>query len=120
MPASSVVLPVLAPYKTLPPATKLLTLFLTFAPCFVILSICAEGLFYLSYCSVLVAWVEVETTVRNALDAERYGYMDTSKTTHNDNIHTQRSKEYKPRSDDVRIALFFLFFVQVAFFGTGK
>jgi hypothetical protein len=27
---------------------------------------------------------------------------------------------YLPRADDLRIALFFLFFVQVAFFGTGN
>lgn len=27
---------------------------------------------------------------------------------------------YHPRADDLRISLFFLFFVQVAFFGTGN
>ena len=27
---------------------------------------------------------------------------------------------YRPRADDLRISLFFLFFVQVAFFGTGN
>ena len=31
-----------------------------------------------------------------------------------------RKGGYRMRVDDVRIALFFLFFVQVAFFGTGK
>ena len=31
-----------------------------------------------------------------------------------------RKGDYRMRVDDVRIALFFLFFVQVAFFGTGK
>lgn len=30
------------------------------------------------------------------------------------------NKVYHFREDDLRIALFFLFFVQVGFFGTGK
>ncbi len=80
---------------------RLLILFLTFAPCFVILSISAEGLFYAAYCATLVVWIEVETKLR----------PQTLK---------DRAQPYVPSKDDVRIALFFLFFVQVAFFGTGK
>ena len=33
---------------------------------------------------------------------------------------TKVAAKYQPRADDLRIALFFLFFVQVAFFGTGN
>ena len=88
---------------------RLLTYFLSFCPCFVILAIRAEGLFYLSYCTTLYLWTLVEE------DARR------SKMT---NKHSDEyGSGWNPRRlsrDDVRIALFFLFFVQVGFFGTGK
>ncbi|TDL27113.1 PigN-domain-containing protein [Rickenella mellea] len=85
--------------------SKLLGLFLAFAPCFVILSIAAEGLFYLSYCATLITWIGVETKVR----------AHTRKAQ-----NLSKAESYQPTLDDVRIALFFLFFVQVAFFGTGN
>ena len=90
---------------------KVLTIFLAFAPCFVILSICAEGLFYLTYCATLVQWVEVEAAVRSSSADSRQMASKAS---------SERMGVYRPRLDDIRIALFFLFFVQIAFFGTGK
>lgn len=125
--ASSALLPVLFPFRSLPREAKLLTLFLAFAPCFVILSICAEGLFYVAYCATLLVWVEVETAVRKAQeesythDVQRKADVrqeDTVKT--DEDKGKSRKGGYRIRVDDVRIALFFLFFVQVAFFGTGK
>ena len=79
--------------------------FLAFAVCFVILSISVEGLFYLAYSAVIVLWIEVEAVLRNPTA------LTSTKT---------EKERYHPRADDLRIALFFLFFVQVAFFGTGK
>lgn len=105
---------------------KLLTLFLAFAPCFIILSICAEGLFYLSYCTTLIVWVESETTVRKAAAFERPVAKNVPILLKGGGKRINGEKEdkleskYEPCADDVRIALFFLFFVQVAFFGTGK
>jgi GPI ethanolamine phosphate transferase 1 len=60
-----------------------------------------------AYSSVLVLWVAVEATIRGS-DAK------------NDRRKEMDHGVYRPRADDVRIALFFLFFVQVGFFGTGK
>jgi GPI ethanolamine phosphate transferase 1 len=76
--------------------------FLGFGVCFVILSISVEGLFYLAYSATLIIWIEVEAALRHV-----------------------PGSSVKPvasgfRADDARIALFFLFFVQIAFFGTGK
>ncbi|KAF8257678.1 alkaline phosphatase-like protein [Lactarius quietus] len=92
---------------------RLLTYFLSFCPCFVLLSIRAEGLFYLSYCTTLYLWTRVEEAVRS----------ETSKRP----TQTTDRGEYEPRwnprrlsLDDIRVALFFLFFVQVGFFGTGN
>ncbi|KAI5122738.1 hypothetical protein M0805_009823 [Coniferiporia weirii] len=126
---TSAFLPTIFPFRFLPRAAKLLTLFLAFAPCFVILAICAEGMFYLAYCATLVVWVEVETVVRHAREAKEYAYGGTAVRTieiqevdrmKGRNGEAANTQEYTPRADDVRIALFFLFFVQVAFFGTGN
>lgn len=87
----------------LPPVLKILTLFLGFSVCFVVLSISVEGLFFFAFSATLLVWVEVEIALRShgrPQNVEKEGY--------------------RLQADDVRIALFFLFFVQVAFFGTGK
>jgi len=86
---------------------RLLTYFLSFCPCFVILSIRAEGLFYLSYCMTLYVWTLVEEDVR-------------PKKTGNDRDEGSGWNPRRLSRDDIRIALFFLFFVQVGFFGTGN
>ena len=85
--------------------SKFLVYFLGFGPCFVILSISVEGLFYVAYSLTLVSWVMVEFAVRNGSPSP-----SSSKV----------GKVYQFQVDDLRIALFFLFFVQVGFFGTGK
>ena len=90
----------LSQHQTAP--SRLLMFFLTFGPCFVILSISVEGLFYLAYSTTLVLWIKVEAALRR------------------DDSIVHRMQAYQFRADDTRIALFFLFFVQVAFFGTGK
>ena len=89
------------------PFSKFLVYFLGFGPCFVILSISIEGLFYVSYVATLALWVIVESIGRN-------GFPGLAKST------PQDEKFYKFHPDDLRIALFFLFFVQVGFFGIGK
>ncbi|CCM05948.1 uncharacterized protein FIBRA_08187 [Fibroporia radiculosa] len=86
------------------PLGRILMFFLGFSVCFVILSISVEGLFYFFFSATLLLWVEVEAIVRGA---ER-------------NFPSKELRGYKIRADDLRIAIFFLFFVQVAFFGTGN
>ncbi|KAJ6611479.1 Phosphatidylinositolglycan class N-domain-containing protein [Mycena sp. CBHHK59/15] len=87
------------------PNSKLLMYFLAFGPCFTLLSISVEGLFYVAYSTTLVTWIGVERSLRSNLGRDK------------------RSKsvlQYRFQPDDIRIALFFLFFVQVGFFGTGN
>ncbi|KAI0270500.1 Phosphatidylinositolglycan class N-domain-containing protein [Gloeopeniophorella convolvens] len=87
----------LLPFLSPGPATaqgRLLRYFLTFCPCFIILSI----------------RVEVEGAVRQP-------------QLHKPRDDNKQISGWNPRGlrpDDVRIALFFLFFVQVGFFGTGN
>jgi GPI ethanolamine phosphate transferase 1 len=90
---------------------RLLAYFLSFCPCFVILSIRAEGLFYLLYCMTLYLWIQVEKAIRQ--EKMKPGVLANDK-------HMSTWNPMSLNRDDVRIALFFLFFVQVGFFGTGK
>ncbi|KAJ6601273.1 Phosphatidylinositolglycan class N-domain-containing protein [Mycena vulgaris] len=85
--------------------SKLLMYFLAFGPCFVFLSISVEGLFYVAYSVTLASWIEVERSLRSDLDRGK---------------KMKSVSQYRFQPDDIRIALFFLFFVQVGFFGTGN
>ena len=88
---------------------RIWTLFLGFAVCFVLLSISVEGMFYVIYSATLYMWTEVEAALRT--------YQPVQPKTVSKHQDTQG---YHLRAEDIRIAVFFLFFVQVAFFGTGK
>ncbi|KAF7441132.1 Glycosyl phosphatidyl inositol anchor synthesis [Pleurotus ostreatus] len=68
----------------------------------VVLSVNAEGLFYLAYAVTLQIWIELETSLRNEQPVANSG--------------AYRSL----RLEDLRIAVFFVFFVQFAFFGAGN
>jgi phosphatidylinositol glycan class N len=96
--------------------SKILSLFLAFCPLFVILSISTEGLFYVTYSTILVLWIAVETSSR-PVSQGTMKQLDSQ-----DKLRVKRTviSVYRPQADDLRIALFFLFFVQVGFFGTGK
>lgn len=95
------------------PEGRILSYFLAFSVCFVILSISVEGLFYAAYSVTLYVWTAVEVAVRKAR---------TNKSESGSRAEFQGSRDvvYVPQADDLRIAVFFLFFVQVGFFGTGK
>lgn len=86
-------------------------IFQTFSPVFIILTISYEGLFYVTFWFNLVAWARVEyQTYRSNISKVR------KRPTSN-----QHRQPYRPLTlADTRIALFFLFFIQSAFFSTGN
>ncbi|KAJ8519640.1 hypothetical protein ONZ45_g3434 [Pleurotus djamor] len=100
----SSILPFINRSKHATPISKITMYFLGFGACFVILSISIEGLFYVAYTATLLVWIEVEAALRNNGSAKP----------------TSGTEGYQFKADDLRIALFFLFFVQIAFFGTGN
>jgi GPI ethanolamine phosphate transferase 1 len=102
---ASSVLPFAAPIRHENADSKFLVHFLGLGPLFIILSISDEILFFVSYSITLYLWTEVEKSLAE---------------TTRDLKDTQSLSTYRFKTDDVRIVLFFLFFVQVAFFGTGK
>ena len=114
--AIAILPPFLVP-RTISANNRMLVYFLTFCPCFIVLSIRAEGLFYASYCATLWLWIEAESAVRSASTRQEQG-EGTAQSQDENNTSTWNPGML--RLDDVRIGLFFLFFVQVGFFGTGK
>lgn len=110
---------------------RLMIIFLTFSPTFIILAISWEGLFYLVFCMTLVAWVRLEhaiyvhTAGANALKAKQNpcnGSAVLSKPGPTGST-TVDGLTYHYRTltlSDTRVALFFFFLLQSAFFSTGN
>ncbi|KAJ1300601.1 hypothetical protein OPQ81_002255 [Rhizoctonia solani] len=140
---SSVVLPIFLGPSVSTPTSKLQQYFLAFGPLFVLLSISTEGLFYASFSLTLFLWVEVEAKLHRLKEKvvpRRFIPKPTKRDigwraealsqTLDENQHEQpkvtKSPAPVPQSSrgltgtDVRRALFFLFFVQVAFFGAAN
>lgn len=96
---------------------RLMVIFLTFSPIFVILTISYEGLFYLGFCVTLITWVRLEH--------KAYTYENPQlKSTTNGTAAVPASLASSPfRSltlSDARVSLFFLTLLQSAFFSTGN
>jgi len=93
---------------------RLMVLFLQFAPTFVILSISYEGLFYFAFCCCLFSWMRLEHQI----------YLDSSisaQATATVGSATGEKRQYRPLSlADTRVALFFIFFIQSAFFSASN
>ncbi|KAK4204838.1 Phosphatidylinositolglycan class N-domain-containing protein [Triangularia verruculosa] len=85
---------------------RLVIIFLTCAPTFVILTISYEGLFYVAFSIVLVSWVRLEHAV--------YSSAPSPPT-------SSEGTEHRPLAlSDLRTSLFFLVLIQSAFFSTGN
>ncbi|CAE6444112.1 unnamed protein product [Rhizoctonia solani] len=138
---SSVVLPIFLRPSVPSLTSKLQQYFLAFGPLFVLLSISTEGLFYASFSLTLSLWIEVEAKLHQLREkgvSKRFvpkptkrdiGWRAEALSRALDEDQDEQPKVTKapaPRSSrgltgaDVRRALFFLFFVQVAFFGAAN
>jgi len=115
---SASLFPFVCSVKHQTPHSKILSYFLAFSACFVILSISVEGLFFVSYSALLVVWVEVEVAIQPSPSLQNK--PTGNPTDGGASGAAAMVAGYRPRADDLRIALFFLFFVQAAFFGTGN
>ncbi|KAJ3271888.1 Glycosyl phosphatidyl inositol anchor synthesis [Terramyces sp. JEL0728] len=93
---------------------RLVIIYLSFAPIFILLSISYETLFYFFYSMTVFTWLMIE---------QQLYFYDTKEF--NGIAYTENSTggETKNRSlspNDMRIASFFLYFINMAFFGTGN
>lgn len=89
---------------------RLMVIYLTFAPTFVILTISYEGLFYLGFSSTLFTWVRLEQRI----------FASTAKGEASLPASLDSSPYRSLTLSDVRISLFFLTLLQSAFFSTGN
>ncbi|KAI1856742.1 hypothetical protein JX265_011383 [Neoarthrinium moseri] len=97
---------------------RLLVIFLTFAPTFVILTISYEGLFYCAYCITLLSWVRLEhySQIFATSPPEHTGSNGATKPT-----SSVVPSDFRPlKLSDARVALFFFVLLQSAFFSTGN
>lgn len=117
---------------------RLVIIFLTFSPIFIILTISYEGLFYFAFCATLVTWVRLEhhiynyTTTKTASPPPSPTLEPKPLSDALPAISTQlQSPSGKPTDStapqyrsltlsDARISLFFLYLLQSAFFSTGN
>ncbi|KAF4982912.1 hypothetical protein FZEAL_1540 [Fusarium zealandicum] len=94
---------------------RLVVIFLTCAPTFVILTISYEGLFYVAFSITLLAWVRLEYAVQ----AFAQGQVKEEAA-----VAKQQKRElgtFRPLAlSDARVALFFMVLLQSAFFSTGN
>ncbi|KAI1481456.1 PigN-domain-containing protein [Daldinia eschscholtzii] len=97
---------------------RLLVIFLTCAPTFVILTISYEGLFYFAFSLLLVTWVRLEHHTYEFLKTNRKApaeAKDANKTS------VEKVSKFRPLVlSDARVALFFFVLLQSAFFSTGN
>jgi GPI ethanolamine phosphate transferase 1 len=95
---------------------RLLTIFLAFSPSFVLLTISYEGLFYFAFCTTMMTWVRLEHSIyvfnQSASESSASAISATS---------ASPASVYRTLTlSDARVALFFLFLLQSAFFSTGN
>src|SRR5688572_4454104 len=99
---------------------RLMVIFLTCAPTFVILTLSYEALFYVSFSALLVIWVALEHRLQLFTRAQARGKLEAAGSV-GLKATTSASPLYRPLTlGDARIALFFLVLLQSAFFSTGN
>lgn len=107
---------------------RLTVIFLQFAPTFIILTISYEGLFYFAFCMCLFSWMRLEHSVylhnHGSAKPEKAVAANGAKAAvaaAGDRLKALEKGDYRSLTlADARIALFFFFFVQSAFFSASN
>lgn len=113
---------------------RLVVIFLSLAPMFIILTISYEGLFYFALSCTLITWVRLEHRVYRTFTPPEVSHLSPESDPASDlnplapalaasstRQQALDKKDYRALTlADARIALFFLYFLQSAFFSTGN
>ncbi|MCO5549730.1 hypothetical protein L7F22_003203 [Adiantum nelumboides] len=107
-----------------PPSQRLMVVIFAFAPVFVLLSIRDETLFFGCYTMTLIIWAKLEAGLFEERLYQRNVAQHAAELTNgNTKASSNRIGNGFGRAlekEDVRIAICFLFFLHVGFFGTGN
>lgn len=110
---------------------RLVIIFLTFSPVFIILTISYEGLFYFVFCATLLTWVRLEHHIYTFTTLQQPSPASPTPSPKplgpailaiaSQLSSPEGGSQYRAlKLSDARIALFFFFLLQSAFFSTGN
>jgi phosphatidylinositol glycan class N len=118
---------------------RLLVVFLTFSPIFIILTISYEGLFYFAFCITLLTWVRLEhqfhrhSTLTKPPPPTANGTPSSPTSSNHAQQNGSANQKYTPTIlprasnpyraltlSDLRLSLFALYLLHSAFFSTGN
>ncbi|KAG0364781.1 Phosphatidylinositolglycan class N-domain-containing protein [Gamsiella multidivaricata] len=117
---------------------RMVIIYLSFAPIFILLSISYESIFYFFLSTTLLSWLMLERKIYSAREmqplsdtlysekrtlAASSSFPSSSTGANGSNASQVVTIDYPTRGlgpKDARPAIFFLFFINVAFFGTGN
>ncbi|KKZ59321.1 GPI ethanolamine phosphate transferase 1 [[Emmonsia] crescens] len=110
---------------------RLVVIFLTFSPTFIILTISYEGLFYFVFCITILSWAQLEHRIftytssppsitTSSSDVAQIATTQQSPPQPHSKNHISKPPYRILTTADARIALFFFFLLQSAFFSTGN
>ncbi|KAK6598334.1 GPI ethanolamine phosphate transferase 1 [Botrytis cinerea] len=99
---------------------RLMIVFLTFAPLFVILTISYEGLFYLAFSATLITWVLLEHGIHKYTSSKTIKVKANGTPVPEVPASLSSSPFRSLTLTDARISLFFFILLQSAFFSTGN
>lgn len=117
---------------------RLVVIFLTFSPVFIILTISYEGLFYFAFCATLITWVRLEhhiykfhatpsssppptPTLAPKPLSDAVPSISSQLKSSSECPDTSETSRYRSLElSDARTSLFFLFLVQSGFFSVGN
>ncbi|KAH0558997.1 Glycosyl phosphatidyl inositol anchor synthesis [Trichoglossum hirsutum] len=99
---------------------RLVVIFLSFSPIFILLTISYEGLFYVAFCATLLTWIRLEYRIYEHRTTET-NVRSSEAPSGSSPVADTPGKQWRTLTlADVRVALFFFFLIQIAFFGTGN
>ncbi|KAF9363165.1 Glycosyl phosphatidyl inositol anchor synthesis [Mortierella sp. NVP85] len=106
---------------------RMVVIYLSFAPTFVLLATSYESIFYFFLSTTLLSWLMLERKIYSAsemqplsdtISSEKRTMASPSSSTSQVVTLENPTRGLGPK--DARLAIFFLFFINVAFFGTGN
>lgn len=101
--------------KGQPSSHRLAIIVFAAAPPFILLSLRDEALFFLVYTAMLLTWAKVEGVL---LEDVLIRHRQSKQAKEGESSAIALHRQFHLR--DIRVALFFFFFLHVAFFGTGN